>query len=363
MLNKQATRFLNRKLVKDIVKDKILTEFHINRLNALFVTFRCKEIENMHATIAKFVLYDLNNYHGRIRRLKGTNGTSEYTQLLRYGKKEFTRIYAEQTEKKTNRWPNKINHWMEKGYSREEAEHEISEVQTHRSALSPASQKGASEYSVRCTAYWVKRGYSEDEAKTMVGESQRRKHTAERNARWQVTLNSKPQDEKDLINLKKGHSIDAYIACGYSEEEALKKSNAYYSKRKNYSDSSQVFFGILEALLQSNDVVYYKIRNYEKQFYGKCADFYDSESGVVVEYNGDFWHRNPTKYKGDDVLYGKSATDIWAADAARTVLIKSHPDVKDVIIVWESDVRQNPHLMAENIVKEIQKCKQQKKSL
>lgn len=355
MLNKQAHKFINRKDVKKHLISKELTSFHIVRLNKLFSKFTCKELENMHETIAKFVLYDLNNYEGRIRRLRGIPGTTKYTQLLRYGKLEYNAIITAQAERKTKHFTNKLSTWIDKGYDIISAKEQVSLIQTTRSNLSPVTQKGASEYSVRCVGYWLKKGLTEEEARTAVGDTQRRHHSTERNIRWQQTLQAKSEEEKQLINLKKGHSVEANIARGMDEDSAIIASNAYWQRRNNYSKSSQVFFGILDSLLQS-DTVYYKIKNYEKQFNRKYVDFYDASSGVVIEYYGDFWHRNPKTYHTDFVAYGITSGGVWKRDDERIQIIETHADVNKVLIVWESEINLNPHLIAEKLIEEMKKC-------
>jgi hypothetical protein len=353
MLNKEAMRFTQRKAVKAILGNKELTNTHKARLNQLFMKFRCKELENMHNTIATFVLYDLNNYEGRLRRLKGIPGTSQFTQLLRYGKKHFRQVLGIQTNKKTAHFQNTMSFWVNRGLSESDAKVEVSKCQTRRSLLSPATQKGATEYSHRCVGYWLKQGLSESDAKIAVCNFQRREHTIERNIRWQATLNAKSTDEKQLINAKKGHSVEANMLRGMSYNDALVVSNLYYSKRNNYSKSSQVFFSILESLLGDSNV-YYKVKNYEKQINGKCVDFYHCSSSTAIEFYGDFWHRNPKTYSSDFIAYGKRSDTIWQEDTVRIAKIKESAEARRVIIIWESDVLVNPHLVAEQIIMEIQ---------
>lgn len=352
-LNKQALKFMNRKSVKEKLKNKHLTDLHFFRLNRLFKLYSCKELENMHGTIANFVLYDLNNFEGRLRRLRGIPGTNKYTQLLRYGKKHYLDVMSEQTSRKTNHFKNKMSTWISMGYCKTEAAEKVSEVQKSRSILSPATQKGVTEFSVRCIAYWIKKGLTEQQAKLAVATVQCRKHTAERNNKWQHTLSLKTDEEKALINFKKGHSVESFQARGMNYEDALLASIEYYKKRKNYSSSSQVFFCLLDTLLKSS-AVYYKVKNYEKQFNGKCVDFYDANSKIVVEYYGDFWHRNPQRYDPDFVSYGKSSAEIWKSDQHRIQIIAEHKDVKKVLVIWESEAMTNPHRVATHIIKEMQ---------
>lgn len=356
MLNKQASKFLKRKDVSFALGDLQLTNKQVERLNRLFSFYTCKETENMHMTIVHFILNDLTNFTGRYRRLKGIPGTSLYTQVLRYGKKRALEIYKSQSHKKIKKFNNRIEYWVNLGYNLEDSEKLVKDIQKSRSEKSPSAQKGASEYSKRCVGYWIKRGYTEEEAKKAVSQTQSRTHSLERNIRWQNTLKSKPKEEIDLINLKKGHTIESCLARGMDEDTAIKQSYAYFSNRKNFSNLSQVFFKIVDSLMNS-DCIYFKTKNYEKQFFGKCVDFYDERTKTVVEFYGDFWHRNPEKYDKNFVCYGKTSQEIWDLDKKRIEIIESHPDVEQVFIVWESEVIVNPHSVAENIIKEINLCK------
>lgn len=58
---------------------------------------------------------------------------------------------------------------------------------------------------------------------------------------------------------------------------------------------------------------------------------------LVIEYNGDYWHCNPTKFKATD--YNKAikmtAGEKWNRDIARYSMLKKLGYV--VVVVWESD--------------------------
>lgn len=63
----------------------------------------------------------------------------------------------------------------------------------------------------------------------------------------------------------------------------------------------------------------------------------------IIEFNGDYWHANPTKYGSEAVISmkgGRTAAQIWEADAAKIALAKQHG--YDVKVVWESDYKKNP---------------------
>ena len=74
------------------------------------------------------------------------------------------------------------------------------------------------------------------------------------------------------------------------------------------------------------------------------VDFFIKDIGKVIEFNGDYWHANPTKYNSNsEIIYPnnikKLASDIWEEDAYKLDLIKTHLDIKDILVVWESDFR------------------------
>ncbi len=345
--------FLNRKNVKQILQNKAITDYHINQLNKLFAKYGSpKKMENMLDTIAKFILYDLNNYDGRYRRLKGTTGTSLYTQILRYGKNNL-HIYKKQNNAKIAHFKNRIQTWTNAGFSEEEAIKKVKEVQLSRAKRAAAITTGTSEYSIRSVAYWIRIGYSEIAAKQKVNSIQTaawKNASAEqrelRIKKWLTTLAKKSDEEKTLINLKKRHSPEGYMAArNITLEEATLLSIEYFSKRNCYSNVSQeMFWQLYEKLpISTRQKVYFFKLNFEKQFNGKCVDFYDAESNSIIEFQGDYWHAFPKKYKKDDIVRGnKTAEQIWKEDAARITAIKKVNPSATIIIVWGNEYAMNP---------------------
>ena len=57
----------------------------------------------------------------------------------------------------------------------------------------------------------------------------------------------------------------------------------------------------------------------------------------IIEFNGDFWHYNPKRYKADDYfdIIGKSASEKWKFDAKKIDSAKKHG--YDILVIWESD--------------------------
>lgn len=55
----------------------------------------------------------------------------------------------------------------------------------------------------------------------------------------------------------------------------------------------------------------------------------------IIEFNGDYWHANPSKYKATDIIRGKSVQDIWDSENKKLNLARSLGF--RVLIIWESD--------------------------
>lgn len=353
-MDKKIQRFLKRKHVISVLGEHYsLSELQYIRLSKYFSQYgHEKKCEEWFKTVAYMTKYNLSNIVGRIRRLKNMpSSPNDYSLLLRYGK--FWKEHKTQSvSRKTSHFKNRIEYWIRKGHSLDEAVEKVREIQTNRSMRSPATIGGTSEYSCRSVSFWINKGLSEEQAKQEVARRQRREKTPETIAKWLNTLNNKSNEEKQLIYLKKGHSVNSYMARGFSEEDSIKMSNAYYAKRNNFSKSSQAFFMILENFF-NKDRVFYKCKNYEKQFFGKCVDFYDSDSKTVVEFYGDYWHRNPAKFEATQRFYNSTSEEIWNKDKIRLEKIATHPEVKKIIVVWESEVLVNPHNASLKIIQEI----------
>jgi len=326
----------------------------------------------MHATIAYFVLYDLNNYEGRLRRLKGINGTSNYTQLIRYGKRNFQSIVDLQNRKRTAHFKNIDSYWINLGYTKEEAEKQVSHIQAKRSNISAEKTRGVSIYSCRSLSFWINRGLTESQAKEKVkeiqstngldfyvkkyGEAEGRARYDVRIKQWLSTLNSKTEKEKDLINKKKSHSVSGFIARGNTLEDALAKNQEYRDRMRakpnqTWSIISQDLFTKLDSKIQGT--TYYQTKNYEYLIYGYRVDFFHKESGTVIEFYGDFFLRNPLLYEADFTMFGYSSTEKWNTDNFRVDKIKKSKNVRQLIVVWESDYRRNPTMVINNLADNI----------
>jgi G:T-mismatch repair DNA endonuclease (very short patch repair protein) len=79
-------------------------------------------------------------------------------------------------------------------------------------------------------------------------------------------------------------------------------------------------------------------------------DFANHEHKKIIEFNGDFWHANPNKFKADDYI-GRGVTrclasEKWLRDEAK--LKAAHDRGYQTLVIWEADYYANPETTIEN---------------
>ncbi len=73
--------------------------------------------------------------------------------------------------------------------------------------------------------------------------------------------------------------------------------------------------------------------------------FYIPEYNLLIEYNGDYWHCNPAKYKENyfNTKKNKTASEIWEYDKNKLYLSKKEGYYCEVI--WETDYKKNKNII------------------
>lgn len=176
-----------------------------------------------------------------------------------------------------------------------------------------------------CPEYWTSRGYSRDEAINIIhdgrfafslkkcimkyGEECGRKFYEDRQIRWQQSLRKN------------------FIKFGY-----------------NGIHQSQFANSIIDILNQYFD-------DLDKEFNIAKYSFDLKRNQKLIEFNGDYWHMNPSKYQANDVnkTSKKIAQDIWDNDLAK--INEARSCGYQVLVIWESEYRKDP-------IGIIQKCKE-----
>jgi hypothetical protein len=79
---------------------------------------------------------------------------------------------------------------------------------------------------------------------------------------------------------------------------------------------------------------------------------------LIIEFNGDFWHANPSIYKSNWIhpLLKESAKNIWNKHKIKINLSKNLG--YENLIVWEKDFNANQKEIIKNIIKIINNVNQ-----
>ena len=156
----------------------------------------------------------------------------------------------------------------------------------------------------------------------------------------------------EYVNSQKRQTLENYTAK-YGDEEGKRRYDEYWEKRGNvqgdYSEISQRLFREIDTKYpESKEKSQYATKNGEKLVVVTDrngprelhVDF--CLENKVIEFNGNYFHADPMKYKADDVLpfLGKTAKAIWMRDMLRNNGITKLG--YDIHIVWENDYRKDP---------------------
>jgi len=55
----------------------------------------------------------------------------------------------------------------------------------------------------------------------------------------------------------------------------------------------------------------------------------------IIEFNGDYWHRNPNTFSADSIILNKKTSEIWAKDSAKLKL--ANDNGYNTLVVWQSE--------------------------
>ena len=156
-----------------------------------------------------------------------------------------------------------------------------------------------------------------------------------------------------------------YMIEEYGEEEGIKKFKDFCYYRTNscgsrsYSLISQQCFNTIYSHINTTNEIFYHDLNREYSIINNTntynLDFYDKTKNLVIEFLGDYWHANPKRYNSDETIihHQKSicVKDIWKYDKQRKRNICKVLNNPIYIEVWESDWKENPDKVMEEILK------------
>lgn len=233
--------------------------------------------------------------------------------------------------------------WIEKGFSEEESIIKSEEVmrEIHQKTFdkfksNPEKYKSKNPTTIE---YYLKKGYSEDIAKQMLserqstfskeiciekyGEKEGLNVWNDRQKKWMKTLDSKSDEEKIEINRKK-----LFNGAGYSGISQ----KLFWSIYEKFNNNNIHF----EEL--NNEIIRYDKNNKKHYRY----DYFDFTTKKVIEFNGDYWHCNPSKYDESFIhpILNLDAKTIWENEKKKLKWIENRN--YKVLVVWESEYRKYP---------------------
>ena len=73
------------------------------------------------------------------------------------------------------------------------------------------------------------------------------------------------------------------------------------------------------------------------------------DDDLIIEFYGDFWHGNPSKYKPNDILArNMTAKQIWQKDKERIEILRKNGF--KIIVVWQSDYKNDHQKVIQKIL-------------
>lgn len=231
-------------------------------------------------------------------------------------------------------------------------------------------------HSKRTVEYWYYKGYSYDQSVLKVKEFQSSSKKIYINNLINLGLTKSEAQYKWNIKQSENSqlSINHYLKKGYSRKEAIilisniQSINSKLSskfKGHNHTDKTKSIIGqkVKEQIKKEGALVrvsrtrngaqsnrskseiecynilkkHFKDLKCNVEIEGKIVDMIYNK--LIIEYYGDYWHRNPKKYNIDHVSHKKTSQDIWNKDLKRLSLFNSIG--YNTYIIWESDWKED----------------------
>jgi hypothetical protein len=285
-----------------------------------------------------------------------------------------------------------VQFWLNRGYTMEEARHEVSSLQKRCSQklyenkkINPEKYIGMNPKTVQ---YWNKKGYSNEEAKKIISNLQRtfslekcikqhgedvgKKIWIERQKKWMASFLNRTEEDLKIIYKSKGKTkLQLVEKHGLEKAEAICKSKSVtyermlkkygkdaadkfqhdrlqrirsFTSKKVSKISMELFNEIMNYEFIGKDHVLYGenelcIKNPNKKFYLFDFAINSENTKKIIEFHGDFIHANPEKYLSDwfHPLKKITAKEIWNQDELKRKEVERLGF--EYMIVWESQYK------------------------
>ena len=310
------------------------------------------------------------------------SGVSLEKMILKYGEDEGIKKY--ENWKKTTK--QNINGFIER-YGEDEGKkrYNIFKMKSLKS-LKKIDRKNVKNQ--RTCKYWIDLGYSKEESINKIKEIQ---NTS--SLKSLINKYGQIEGKKKYININKLKSITIENMIRlYGKEEGIKKYEEYIIKLKycktiefyrnkfGESEGTKIYKNIQLKKINNFTKMYSMIgmefcenivskikKNFEKIYYGDneykffvwedefkiiVVDLYIKDINTIVEFYGDYWHRNPKIYNINE----KKVKEINEKNKNRINKLKNKYN-SNVIIVWENDYKNDKSNIINFVINEIYKIK------
>ena len=171
---------------------------------------------------------------------------------------------------------------------------------------------------VKCVEYWLAKGYSIDEAKNIIKESQ-------------VTFTL------DYCINKYGFEEGTKVYNDRQERwlKSLRKNFEKYGD--NRSPSSEFAYDVISKICNRLCINRPKKEKYMTDIDGSHYSYDFCINKKIIEFNGDYWHMNPSIYKPEDInkTTKRTAQETWDKDNKKKLCAERHG--YKVLYIWESE--------------------------
>lgn len=236
-----------------------------------------------------------------------------------------------------------IEYWLKRGYNEEDAQKNISSLQSKTAKMQDFSKKNTQ--SPRCIEYWmIRSGMTEEEAIKQVSE-------------YQKTFTK----EKCIEKYGPEEGLKIWQNRQDKWQESLHKSKKLHV---GYSKISQTLFNeILKSYKpDEQDYVFYGSKNREYSIRENNTnyiyDFTDLNKRKIIEFQGDIYHGNPDFFQENDIPNpyhkNKTAKDLWEFDEHKKQIAINNGF--DVFIIWENKYREDKEKILKDCLKFLNIC-------
>jgi G:T-mismatch repair DNA endonuclease (very short patch repair protein) len=199
--------------------------------------------------------------------------------------------------------------------------------------------------------HWLRKGFSLEEANEKVANFQSEQSLKGNNEKTRLRRSKKNLGTKNpmsLFSISKRHGVSIKEASALTPAYGRSGEKHPMFGKKHTPESllkiarNNIFFGKSKLEHEVTNTLVELFRGEKNApVFGWICDYLNEEKKIIVEFFGDFWHHNPTKYGHDYVnpFTKRTSSFIWERDERKISELTEQGYL--VIVVWESDWNAN----------------------